>query len=193
MAMTRYTYPHSIENGGGERLVFLRRVPSPDGDVLEGENFVQPGAGPPMHVHKLQSESLTVLQGRIGYQRPGEPERFGGPGETVTFKPGEGHRFWNAGTEELHCLGRIAPADNAEYFLTQLFESTKRNGGTRPDPFDIAFLISRYRSEFGVLEIPAAVQRVMFPMLLLIGRMLGKYRRYADAPEPVTAPAARGS
>ena len=109
------------------------------------------------------------------------------------FKPGEAHRFWNAGTEELHCLGRIAPADNVEYFLTQLFESTKRNGGTRPDPFDIAFLISRYRSEFGVLEIPTAVQRVMFPVLRLFGTMLGKYRRYADAPEPVTAPAARGS
>ena len=193
MAMTRYTYPHSIENGGGERLVFLGRVPSPEGDVLEGENFVQPGAGPPMHVHKLQAEGLTVVRGRMGYQRPGEPEHFAGPGESVTFKPGEGHRFWNAGTDELHCLGRIVPADNAEYFLTQLFESTQRNGGTRPDPFDMAFLMSRYRSEFGVLEIPAVVQRVMFPILLFVGRLLGKFDRYADAPEPITATAAKGS
>ena len=116
--MTRYTYPHTIENGGGETLTFLRRVPGPGGDRLEGENLVKPGAGPPMHVHHLQEESLTVLEGRIGYQRPGEPEHFAGPGETVMFKPGEAHRFWNAGESDLRCTGRIEPADNVEYFLT---------------------------------------------------------------------------
>ena len=36
----------------------------------------------------------------------------------------------------------------------------------------------RYRSEFCIAEIPAVVQRVVFPVL-------GKYKKYADAPEPV--------
>lgn len=44
--MERYTYPHTIENGAGARLTFLRRVPSRAGDQLEVENIVQPGAGP---------------------------------------------------------------------------------------------------------------------------------------------------
>lgn len=178
-------YPHTIENGAGERITFLGKVPRPGGDRLEIENVVTPGAGPPMHIHYRQEEALTVLEGRIGYQRLGEPEQFAGPGDTVTFKPGEPHRFWNAGDADLRCTGYVEPADNVEYFLAELYASTRRNGGTRPDPFDAAFLIWRYRSEFAMVEIPAAVQRVVFPLQVAIGRLLGRYRKYADAPEPV--------
>jgi hypothetical protein len=48
---------------------FLRRVLGTNGgDRLEVENVVEPGSGP---VHLYQEEALTVLEGRIGYQRPG--------------------------------------------------------------------------------------------------------------------------
>ena len=184
MGTPRYTYPHTIDNGAGERLTFLRRVPGPTGDRLEGENVVAPGAGPPMHVHFHQDEVFTVLKGRMGYQRPGEPPQFAGPGETAVFKAGEPHRFWNAGDTDLECAGYVEPADNVEFLLTELFESTRRNGGTRPDPFDAAFLMTRYRSEYAMLEIPAVVQRYMFPVLLALGNLLGRYRKFADAPEP---------
>ena len=63
--------------------------------------------------------------------------------------------------------------------------STARSGGKRPGLFDVAFLITRYRSEFAMLEIPAAVQRIVFPIVVAIGHLLGKYGRFADAPEPV--------
>lgn len=179
------TYPHTIENGAGERLTFVRRVQDSTADRLEADNLVKPGSGPPMHVHYLQEEALTVEQGRIGYQRPGEPARFAGAGETVVFEPGEAHKFWNAGEEDLLCTGYIQPADNVEYFLTAMFESQRESGGSRPDTFEAAFLMRRYRSEFGMLEIPALVQRVVFPVLVLVGRLLGKYSKYADAPEPV--------
>ena len=109
-----FTYPHTIENGHGEQLTFLRRVTTPRGEVVEVENRVQPGSGPPMHVHYHQEESLTVVQGRIGYQRPGEEPRFAGMGETVTFGAGEPHRFWNAGEDELRCTGQIGPPDSIE-------------------------------------------------------------------------------
>jgi hypothetical protein len=29
------------------------------------------------------------------------------------------------------------------------------------------------------------VQRLVFPVVVAVGRLLGKYRKYADAPEPV--------
>lgn len=183
--MSRYSYPHTIDDGAGERLTFLRRVPGPRGDRLEVENVVAPGAGPPMHVHHRQEEGLTVRQGRIGYQRLGEPARFAGPGETVVFRAGEVHRFWNAGEDELRCTGYVEPADNFEYFLGHVFDSTRRNAGARPDPFDAAFLLRRYRSEFGMAAVPAAVQRLVFPVVVAVGTLLGRYRRYADAPEPV--------
>ena len=178
-------YPHTIDNGDGERLTFLRRVQDSAGDRLEVENVVKPGSGPPMHVHHYQEEALTVEEGKIGYQRPGEPPQFAERGETVVFAPGEAHRFWNAGEDDLRCTGYIQPADNVEYFLTAIYESQRENGGSRPGPFEAAFLSRRFRSEFGMAEIPALVQRLLFPVLVTVGGLLGKYRRYADAPEPV--------
>jgi hypothetical protein len=46
--------------------------------------------------------------------------------------------------------------------------------------------ISRYRSEVAMLEIPAVVQRIAFPILLAVGRLLGKYGKFKDAPDPVS-------
>ena len=179
-----FPYPHTIENGLGEHLTFLRRVSTPHGEALEVENRVQPGSGPPMHVHYHQEEALTVVQGRIGYQVLGQEPRYAGPGETVSFAAGEMHRFWNAGDDELRCTGYIRPPDSIEYFLRGLYESQKRTGTERPDPFDAAFLAWRYRGEFGMHDIPRAVQRFVFPVLVFVGRLLGKHRKYADAPEP---------
>lgn len=184
--MSRYSYPHTIENGHGERLTFQQRVASPNGgERLIGDNAVAPGSGPPMHVHHYQDEGLTVRQGRIGFQRLGEPEQFAGPGDTVVFKRGEVHRFWNAGEDELRCDCYVEPPDNFEYFLGAIFESTKQSGNGRPDPFDAAFLTRRYRSEFAMMAIPAPVQQFVFPVIEGMGRLLGKYDKYADAPEPV--------
>jgi uncharacterized cupin superfamily protein len=178
-------YPRTISSGSGEEITFVGRTLVDGVERLIVENEVAPGSGPPMHVHHRQAEALTVLEGRIGYQTLGGEERFAGPGETVAFKPGEAHRFWNAGDGNLLCSGHVEPADNVEYLLTELFESTKRNGGTRPDPFEAAFLMTRYRTEYAMLEIPAMVRRFVFPLLVAVGRLLGRYRRYADAPEPV--------
>ena len=183
--MSRYTYPHTIENGAGERLTFLRRVPGRLGDRLEGENVIAPGAGPPMHVHHRQEEGLTVVEGRMGYQRQGGAAQFAGPGETVVFAPGDVHRFWNAGDADLRCTAWVEPADNLEYFLGEIFASMRGNGGKGPHPLDAAYLTRRYRSEFAMLVIPPAVQRVLFPVLVAIGTLLGRYARYADAPVPV--------
>ncbi len=57
--------------------------------------------------------------------------------------------------------------------------------GSRPSLLDAAFLARRYRDEFGLVEIPAPVQRLVFPVLVAIGTLLGRYDRYTDAPEPV--------
>ncbi len=179
-------YPRTIDNGAGEELTFLGIRSDGQGEYLEARNSVSPGSGPPMHVHHLPEESLTVERGTMGWQRLGGEEQVAGPGETVTFAPGEMHRFWNDGDDELVCTGYVRPPDNLEYFLTQIFASTRANGGKRPRLFDAAYLISRYRSEFGMADIPAPVQRFVFPVVVAIGRLLGLGRRFAGAPEPVT-------
>ena len=180
-----HTYPHTIENGSGEEITFLGIVRDQNGDRLEAEARAQPGAGPPMHVHHLQEEAMTVVSGTLGFQIVGEPPRYAGPGETMIFAPGVGHRWWNAGTTELCCTGWAKPPHNIEYFLSAIFDSMKRSGRQRPGLFDAAFLLTRYRSEMYMLAIPAAVQRVAFPVLLAIGTLLGKYDKFEDAPEAV--------
>ena len=179
----QFSYPHTLDNGNGERLTFVRRVTDENGDRVEGANVVAPGAGPPMHVHYLQDDALTVVSGRIGFQRPGQPPQYAGPGETALFKAGDAHRFWNAGDTDLHCTAWVSPPGNIEYFLSEIFKSTRLNGG-RPSVFDAAFLAHRYRSEYRMLDVPAPVQRIGFPLIVAVGRMLGRYRKYADAPEP---------
>ncbi len=178
-------YPHTIENGGGEKLTFVARRRDERGEYLEVRNAVAPGAGPPMHAHLLQEETLTVERGILRCVSAGRPERVAGPGETVTFKPGEGHRFVNAGEEELVCTGVIRPPGNVEYFLGEIFASMQRHGGKRPGIFDAAHLTHRYRSEFVLLEAPAPVRRFVFPVIAAAGRVLGLHRRFAGAPEPL--------
>lgn len=184
--MSSISYPHTIDNGLGERLTFLRRVPGVLGQRVEIESIATPGAGSPMHTHLLQEECMTVRQGTIGYQRADGVEHFAGVGETVCFKPGDMHRYWNAGTDDLHCTGYIEPVDNIEFFLSEIFASQARSGGSRPELFDAAYLARRYRSEFVLAEIPAAVQTLIFPVVVAVGRLLGRYARYADAPKPVS-------
>jgi quercetin dioxygenase-like cupin family protein len=183
---THGRYPRMIDNGDGELLTFLGVRTGADGrHVLEVENQVQPGSGPPMHAHHLQEESLTVKEGRMGYRIAGGPDRFAGPDETVTFAPGQMHRFWNAGDAVLRCSGSVSPPDNLEYFLTEAFASIRRGGG-RPNPFDAAYLLGRYRTEFAQGDIPAPVRVLVFPILRAIGRILGRDRRYVNAPPPIS-------
>jgi quercetin dioxygenase-like cupin family protein len=180
------SYPHTIDNGGGERLTFhaLRRDERGE-RYFEVSNVVAPGAGPPMHVHHFEEESLTVVRGTMGYQRKGGPVQNARAGETVTFGPGDAHRFWNACDDDLICKGVIRWPGSIEYFLTEIFASTKRQGGKRPGVFDAAYLSHRYRTEFEMLEAPKPVRRLMFPLIAAVGSLLGKHRRFAGAPEPV--------
>jgi quercetin dioxygenase-like cupin family protein len=57
-------------------------------------------------VHHLQEEVLTVESGTMGWKRAGEPDQVARAGETIAFKPGEAHRFWNAGDDDLVAMGR---------------------------------------------------------------------------------------
>ncbi|MCB0569367.1 MAG: cupin domain-containing protein [Phaeodactylibacter sp.] len=177
--------PYSIENHLGEKLVFKAAVMEDGEEKVIVENFVQPGAGPVMHVHFKQDESLTVLSGKMGYQVLGEEERFAGPGETVRFNRGVPHRFWNAGEDILNCEGWVKPANSFIYFLTALYNAIDKSGKEAPEAFDGAYLVTRYRTEYDLPGIPVFVKRVIMPITVAIGKLLGKYKHFNDAPAPL--------
>jgi len=178
------TLPQTIENITGEKLTFLRIVIKDGVEYLETESEVQPNAGPPMHVHYKQDESLTVLSGKIGYQELKGEKKYAGPGETVLFKVGVPHKFWNAGNEPLRLSGYASPANNIVYFLSQIYRSMNENRG-KPGLYDAAYLLSRYKTEFRMLEIPAFAQKLIFPVVLFLGNLRGKKKKFADAPDPL--------
>jgi quercetin dioxygenase-like cupin family protein len=180
------TYPYTIENGAGEKMTFLGISRDEQGeDRLDAEMVAQPGSGPPMHVHYLQEEVVKVVSGKIGYQLLGEEPRYALEGETLVIAPGIAHRWWNAGTTEAHMTGWVKPPCNFEYFLTAIFRSTKEGGKERPSNFDGAFLVTRYGSEYGLLAMPSVVQKLLFPVVVVVGKAMGKYAKFKDAPEPV--------
>ncbi|HEX6063259.1 MAG TPA: cupin domain-containing protein [Longimicrobiales bacterium] len=179
-----YDYPHTIENGHGERLTFRRRVRTPAGERVEGDNLIKPGAGPPMHSHHFQEEGFTVVQGRLGYQLLGESPQYAKAGESAVFPAGVPHRFWNAGDSDLICESYCSPPDNIEFFLTSIFDAQKRGQRGRPEIFAAAFLAWRYRSEYTLFDMPRLVQKIAFPAIVLVGTLLGKYRKFAQAPQP---------
>jgi hypothetical protein len=61
-----------------------------------------------------------------------------------------------------------------------------RRSGGRPNPFDAAYLLGRYRREMAQGDMPAPVRVVLFPILRAVGRILGRDRRYVDAPPPIS-------
>jgi quercetin dioxygenase-like cupin family protein len=178
-------YPKVIESGTGEQLTFVRSFMRDGIEILEAENVVDPGSGPPMHVHHLQDESLTVVEGVLAGKILGQEPRLYYPGETVFFARGVPHKFWNAGNSFLKCSGFISPAHNIEYFLTEIYRSTRESGTGRPAAFDAAFMLHRYKSEVDMLEIPVFVKKVIFPFVLFTGKLKGLHKKFSNAPVAV--------
>ncbi len=180
--------PMETDTGTGERLRLLGVERDAEGEYMVVEGIVEPGAGPPMHVHFFQEERIRVVTGRIGYQVLGEEPKHADPGEEIVFPAGQVHRFWGAGEGPSTGRGIVRPVGNFPWFITRLHASIRENGG-RPGFFDGAFLAHQYRSEFEMMEIPIPVKRLLFPVVVVVGRLLGKYRKYGDAPAPVRGPA----
>lgn len=181
----QYVFPHTIENCNGEKLIFKQVIIEDGEEKLIVENSVKPDCGPPMHTHFLQDECLTVTHGRLGYQLKGESPQFAGKGETVLFKRGVAHRFWNAGEEDLICKGWVKPANTLVFFLTSLYAAQNKSGSERPETYDGAYLLTRYASEYDLNEIPFFVKKVILPVTYRIGCLLRKYKQFKNAPQPV--------
>jgi len=179
--------PIETDTGGGERLRILRIIGEGPTARLEGDVLVDPGAGPPMHVHHFQEEGFRVVEGRLGYQLMGGTAQYLEAGETATFPAGVAHRFWNAGDVPLRTEAWVEPVGNFVWFITRLHASIRRNGGERPGFFDGAFLIHHFRREYDLAEIPTPVKRIVFPVVVLLGRLLGRYSHFADAPAALRA------
>lgn len=77
------------------------------------------------------------------------------------------------------------PANSLIFFLSTLYAAQKKSGSKRPDAFDAAYLMVRYKKEYGLPELPSFVKNIIMPATYLIGKIIGKYKDFKDAPEPL--------
>lgn len=171
-------------NKNGETLIITRPAIESNGEITEFEGIEEPGIGPPMHVHFKQEELVRVTAGKMRVKTLTKEFSLT-EGQEYIFEPGEAHLFWNEGDQPLHYYGHVKPSHNYEYFIKHIYLSANEAKDGKPGPFDAAYLLTRYRSEMDMLVIPRPVKIILFPILLVLGKLLGKFKKYADAPPAV--------
>jgi mannose-6-phosphate isomerase-like protein (cupin superfamily) len=185
-----------VENHHTGEILRMRRVRGIDGHtVLLLEGSLPPGtSGPPLHVHADSRETILVKSGLLGVRLG--PEQFDvRPGKNAAVPAGVLHTWWNAGDELLETSGRAVPASDLDRFIQAMFAVVNASSSGRPPIFYLAHVLWRHRRTQAVALPPTAVQRIVFPLIVLLGTVLGKYRGTAwpgspesctGAPETVT-------
>lgn len=180
-----------LENRHTGEILRLRRVAGADGQiVLEIESSLpRRAAGPPLHVHLVQLEEGVVKAGTLG-ARVGNQKFVVPAGGQASFPAGVVHTWWNAGEELLELSGRAVPAGDLDRYLQALFAVVAASNSGRPDPFHMTHVLWRHRHTQALVVPPRPAQRVLFPVILLVGRLLGKYRGSDWPGSPESCPGA---
>ncbi|MCS6778399.1 MAG: cupin domain-containing protein [Geminicoccaceae bacterium] len=97
------------------------RVPSAatGGQLCLIEEITAPGAGPPRHVHKLQTEVFAFLEGDYLVEIDGQ-SMPAPAGTVVVIPPGRPHAFKNRGSTPGRFLFLLTPAGDTEGFFRKL-------------------------------------------------------------------------
>ena len=164
-----------INRHSGERLQ-MRRVRQGGEMCLELTGTLPPNAdGPPLHIHAGEHEEGTVIAGTLAAIVDGVEVRVeqGGP---VRLPMGSAHRWWNGGTETLQFDGYARPVVDLDIFLSAIFDVLNSGPARRPPIFYMAHLLWRHRKTQTLLIAPRWIQAVMFPTIVLVGTLLGRYR-----------------
>ena len=172
----------------GETLHMRRERDASGQVVLVLDGSLPPGtSGPPPHVHLQQREEGVVRAGSLG-ARLGKQELLVHAGESAAFPAGVVHSWWNAGDTILQFNGRATPAVDLDQFLQAIFAVLNASETKRPPIFYLAHVLWRHRHTQAIVTPPLAVQRILIPIVLLIGRVLGKYkgREWPGCPETCT-------
>jgi hypothetical protein len=79
----------------------------------------------------------------------------------------------------------VQPVNTVIFFLSALFAAQNKSGKAKPETFDGAWLLTKYASEYEMVEIPSFVKKIILPVVCFIGGLLGKYKHFKEAPAPV--------
>ena len=181
----------TLENRHTGEILRMRRMRDAQGQiVLTLEGTLPPRAsGPPMHVHFQEREEGIVKAGTLG-AIVGTEKIIVPTGGTAVLPAGLPHRWWNAGEDLLEFNGQVAPVVDLDRYLQAVFAVLNAGSNGRPSIFHFAHVLWRHRDTQLVSIPPPAIQRMILPVLLFIGHILGKYRGSGWPGSPESCPGA---
>jgi quercetin dioxygenase-like cupin family protein len=160
----------------GQRIIFRRTSGDTNGELLEVESvYTKPSPSrPPAHYHPAQEEIFRVLAGELHAAIEGR-ERILKGGETLVVSEGTRHEMW-AEEAGVRVNWQTRPALRTEDFFETLFglaSEGKTNEKGVPNPLQAAVIARKYADVFRLASPPWPVQRVLFAVLVPVGRLLG--------------------
>jgi mannose-6-phosphate isomerase-like protein (cupin superfamily) len=166
-----------LENRHTGEILKLRKIRDANGEVILLLDGTLPArsSGPPLHVHYHQREEGVIKAGTLGAQVGNETVALKA-GASAVFEAGVVHRWWNAGDDLLEFSGRSVPAVDLDQYLQGVFAVLNAGAKDRPPLFYIAHVAWRHRHTQAIHIPPRIVQAILFPLVILVGRILGKYR-----------------
>jgi quercetin dioxygenase-like cupin family protein len=100
----------------GDVYRFLASGPETKGKYAMWETIVQPGGGPPPHVHRREEEGFYVLEGEVCFQI-GDQTVVATAGMFAHMPVGTPHAFKNESGKPARMLVCVAPAGLEEMFV----------------------------------------------------------------------------
>ena len=169
----------------------MRRVRDSQGQTILAIDGSLPARadGPPLHIHFHEREEVIVKAGTLGAQI-GNEKVVVPTGGTAVLPAGVVHKWWNAGDDLLELSGRAIPANDLDRYLQAIVAVLNASPFGRPSIFYIAHVAWRHRHTQALAMPPRAIQRVIFPLILFVGRVLGKYRGSSWSGSPESCPGA---
>lgn len=165
-----------LENRKTGEVLRMCRVRAEGQTILKLEGSLPPRAdGPPLHIHFHSREEGIVKQGTLGV-RVGKQKTVVQAGESVVLPAGVVHNWWNAGDDMLVFSGQAIPAVDLDRYLQAIFAVLNASPVGRPSVFYLAHVSWRHRHTQALAMPPRAIQRIVFPLIVFVGRILGQYR-----------------
>ena len=180
-----------LEHRHTGEILRMRRVRDGQGQIILAlDGSLPPGSsGPPLHLHFHEHEEIIVKAGTLGAQI-GTESVVVQAGGTAVLPARLRHRWWNAGDDMLENSGYAVPVVDLDRFLQALFAVLNASPDGRPSIFYLAHVLWRHRNTQLVAVPPPPIQKIIFPILLLIGHILGKYRGSSWPGSPESCPGA---
>ena len=180
-----------LENRHTGEILELRRARDAEGQlVMLIDGSLPPGKdGPPPHIHFFENEAGNVKTGTFG-TRVGGKTKIVPVGESAVFPAGVAHSWWNAGEGGLEVSGQVRPVVDLDRYLQAIFAVLNASASGRPSIFYLAHTLWRHRRTQAMAMAPQLLQRLVLPVVVLIGHVLGKYRGDKWPGSPASCPGA---